>query len=286
MFGIGNYLACVLMVVTRVQVKPKNKGVMRYLKGSVMLLAAMLLLPCGEAFSQLFFTGGMGAGVESASTKTVSDVPFIGKSTLVGPAAKNIGEFYPSAQNGLTASFNLNVGVGYMFSEKLGAGMSLGYHLRRQGAHTYAKFENSGDVTKGKEFTSVHTATIAPYLRFKPVSVAGFSVYMDCGVPMEFGGASRYSKSEMKGNVNENSEKLGSVISAGVGVTPGVMYNFTDRLAIYANFRFLQIGYTYTQFSHDKSALPLYTTSITERFHQFNLGKLGDGMELGLCFSL
>ena len=256
---------------------------MRYLKGSVMLLAAMLLLPCGEAFSQLFFTGGMGAGVESASTKTVSDVPFIGKSTLVGPAAKNIGEFHPSAQNGLTASFNVNVGVGYMFSEKLGAGMSLGYHLLRKGAHTYAKFENSGDVTKGKAFTSVHTATIAPYLRFKPVSVAGVSVYMDCGVPMEFGGASSYSKSEGKGNVNENSEKLGSVISAGFGVTPGVMYNFTDRLAIYANLRFLQIGYTYTQYTPDNEVEGI---KITERFHQFNLGKLGDGMELGLCFSL
>lgn len=251
-----------------------------------MLLAAMLLLPCGEAFSQLFFTGGMGAGVESASTKTVSDVLIIGKSTLVNPAAENIGEFYPGAQNGLTASFNMNVGVGYMFSEKLGAGMSLGYHLLRAGGHSYFKSDYTGEEEREKSFTSVHTATIAPYLRFKPVSVAGFSVYMDCGIPMEFGSASRYSKSEVKGNVNENSKKLGSVISAGVGVTPGVMYNFTDRLAIYANLRFLQIGYTYTQFSHDKSTLLLNTTSKTERFHQFNLGKLGDGMELGLCFSL
>lgn len=283
MFGIGNYLACVLMVGTRVQVKPKNKGVMRYLKGSVMLLAAMLLLPCGEAFSQLFFTGELGAGVESASTKKVTTWPMVGKTTEIEPKAESMEAFYPGAANGLTASFNVNVGVGYMFSEKLGAGMSLGYHLLRKGAHTYVKFKNSGDVIKGKAFTSVHTATIAPYLRFKPVSVAGFSVYMDCGVPMEFGGASSYSKSEGKGNVNENSEKLGSVISAGFGVTPGVMYNFTDRLAIYANLRFLQIGYTYTQYTPENV---VESSKKTERFHQFNLGKLGDGMELGLCFSL
>lgn len=278
MFGIGNYLACVLMVGTRVQVKPKNKGVMRYLKGSVMLLAAMLLLPCGEAFSQLFFTGGMGAGVESASTKTS-----LGRITVVKPSADGIGGFYPDAKEGLTASVNVNAGVGYMFSEKLGAGMSLGYHLLRTGGYTHTKEDNGDVLFKGKSFNSVHTATIAPYLRFKPVSVAGFSVYMDCGVPMEFGGASSYSKSEVKGNVNENSKKLGSVISAGVGVTPGVMYNFTDRLSVYANLRFLQIGYTYTQFTPDMGG---EDSEITERFHQFNLGKLGDGMELGLCFSL
>lgn len=251
-----------------------------------MLLAAMLLLPCGEAFSQLFFTGGLGAGVESASTKTVTTLPLVGKTTRIVSKAESMEAFYPGAANGLTASFNLNVGVGYMFSEKLGAGVSLGYHLLRKGTHKYAKFENSGDVDKSKVFTSVHTATITPYLRFKPVSVAGFSVYMDCGVPMEFGGASSYRKSEMNGDVDENSKKLGSVFSAGFGVTPGVMYNFTDRLAIYANLRFLQIGYTYTQFTLDKSTLLLYTTSKAERFHQFNLGKLGDGMELGLCFSL
>lgn len=278
MFGIGNYLACVLMVGTRVQVKPKNKGVMRYLKGSVMLLAAMLLLPCGEAFSQLFFTGGMGAGVESASTKTS-----LGRITVVKPSADGIGGFYPDAKEGLTASVNVNAGVGYMFSEKLGAGMSLGYHLLRMGGYTHTKEDNGDVLFKGKSFNSVHTATIAPYLRFKPVSVAGFSVYMDCGVPMEFGGASRYSKSEVKGNVNENSKKLGSVISAGVGVTPGVMYNFTDRLSVYANLRFLQIGYTYTQFTPDMGG---EDSEVIERFHQFNLGKLGDGMELGLCFSL
>ena len=283
MFDVDNYLARTLKVGAKVHVKPKNKGVMRYLKGSVMLLAAMLLLPCGEAFSQLFFTGGLGAGVESASTKTVTTLPLVGKTTVIVPKAESMEAFYPGAANGLTASFNLNVGVGYMFSEKLGAGMSLGYHLLRNGAHTYTKVENSGDVTKGKAFTSVHTATIAPYLRFKPVSVAGFSVYMDCGVPMEFGGASSYSKSEVKGNVNENSKKLGSVISAGFGVTPGVMYNFTDRLSVYANLRFLQIGYTYTQFTPDMGG---EDSEITERLHQFNLGKLGDGMELGLCFSL
>lgn len=278
MFGIGNYLACVLMVGTRVQVKPKNKGVMRYLKGSVMLLAAMLLLPCGEAFSQLFFTGGLGAGVESVSTKTS-----LGRVTIVEPSAKGIGGFYPDAKEGLTASFNVNVGVGYMFSEKLGAGMSLGYHLLRTGVYTHTKDDNGDVLFKGKSSKSVHTATIVPYLRFSPVSVAGFSVYMDCGVPMEFGGASSYSKSEVKGNVVETSKKLGSVISAGFGVTPGVMYNFTDRLAIYANLRFLQIGYTYTQFTPENEG---DDSKITERFHQFNLGKLGDGMELGLCFSL
>lgn len=248
-----------------------------------MLLAAMLLLPCGEAFSQLFFTGGLGAGVESASTKTVTTLPLVGKTTGIASTAESMEAFYPGAANGLTASFNLNVGVGYMFSEKLGAGMSLGYHLLRKGIHTYAKFENSGDVTKTKSFTSVHTATIAPYLRFRPVSVAGFSVYMDCGVPIEFGGVSRYGKSEMNGDVDENSKKLGSVISAGLGVTPGVMYNFTDRLAIYANLRFLQIGYTYTQYTPDNEVEGI---KVTESFHQFNLGKLGDGMELGICFSL
>lgn len=272
-------------------VKAKQLGIMTKLKGSLIALAAALLLVGQEASAQLYFTGGLGAGVTSASKKThgVNTLLTVQEEhTTISDGASSLGEFFPSAKEGLRASFAVNFGIGYGFSEKLGAGVTLGYLMLRQGGSNYAKESVNGIeiVTKGRNTTTVHAATLTPYLRYTPVNLSGFKIYMDCGVPMEFGTVGDYSKSESSGTVIETKTKPGSVFNVGVGVTPGVAYSFTDNISVYANLRFLHIGYSYMQFSQNKELLPLFTDQHVERFHQFNFGKLSDGMEIGICFSL
>lgn len=261
----------------------KGNFTMRFANGVLgILFAAAFLLPCSEAKGQLYFTGAVGAGVGASSTKSVRTLGNF-SATIIKPETSGLAEFYPEAGGGLRASLSLNVGAGYMITEKFGVGASLGYHMVRQGtskkliANDFKSVEHSN--------TTVNAFTLRPYLRVVPLSVAGFSVYFDCGVPMEFGAASSSVKTEEDGTKSESKDKLGNVILAGVGLTPGVMYSFTDHISLFASIKFLNIGYTYTQFTPD-TAVSSSNIKTTERYHQFNLGKLSEGMEIGLRIAL
>lgn len=272
-------------------VKLKSKSTMKFAKGVIgLLLVVVFMLPSSEAKGQLYFTGAIGAGVASASTKSVVTVGS-SSATDIKSEIKGLSQFFPEAAGGLKASVAVNVGVGYMFSTRLGAGASFGYHMLRRGSITKATYNDPYNDYMAKETsnTTVHTFTLQPYFRVVPVSVVGFTVYFDCGVPLEFGSVSESFKNVDRNSKSEGKENLGSVVQAGVGLTPGVMYSFTDHISLFANLRFLNLGYTYTQYrpsSDGEGQLLPIATKMTERYHQFNLGKLSEGLELGLRITL
>lgn len=250
------------------------------------MMMAVLVLPGFEAKGQGYLAFGLGAGVSSSTSKT--DVTStLGSLSTVLPKAEGIEMFFPEDADGLKASFAVNLGGGYMFSEKMGVGASLGYHLLRNGGKTSANGTSSvtGAVnTSEQHHISLHAFTFHPYFRVAPVNVGGFSVYFDCGLPMEFGSVSSWAKVVTNGRETVTKDKEGSALQVGVGVTPGVMFSFTDNLGMYASLRFLNVGYTYTQYTPNPEKLPS-STKHKEYNHKFNLGKLSDGVEVGLRFS-
>ncbi len=157
------------------------------------ILAALVAVASLSANAQVFLGGKVGFG----SLKADSNTPAV-------------------------TAFSIAPEVGYMFNEKWGVGLAIGFQTKN-GLATYDS-ENGG-VVAGK-FAKSHSAfTVAPYARFVFAKTGIASFFLDGGIGMQF-------MNDGRGNVFN------------IGIKPGVKLSASEKVDFVATLGAL--GYAWS----------------------------------------
>ena len=111
-------------------------------------------------------------------------------------------------------TFEIAPNVGYMFADNMGVGIELGYGYIKQTPVV-------GDAVKTSVFA------FAPYFRYVFAQIDNFKFYGDVKLALMFG--------------KQGDDKMSGF---GIGVVPGISYDFTENFAMVANLNILSLGYT------------------------------------------
>lgn len=119
-----------------------------------------------------------------------------------------------------TLQLNVSPNVNFMFDDKMGVGLELGFN--------YKKNDDGGD-----DNLKTTGWLVAPYFRYVVCEFNDFNLYAD-----------------FKVHVGNEKEKYGSddrnkVFSLGANVVPGVCYNINDHFSVHATLNVVALGYNY-----------------------------------------
>lgn len=120
-------------------------------------------------------------------------------------------------------SFSFLPNGGYMFNENMGVGTEMGLTYTKN----TEKLKDAEDVTKTFEFV------FNPYFRYVVFKLDKFSFYADGKIDLKFG--------NMKSNDTSR-----SITTFGLGVVPGMAYNFTEHISMAASLNVLKFSFEHS----------------------------------------
>ncbi len=153
--------------------------------------------------AQLFVSGNIGLG--TTANKTI-----VGPSTTEGPKGF-VFEFNPS--------------IGYMFGDRVGAGIAFGYTTAT------AKQTMMNEEVKG----IANSFSVSPYFRYIFADYGDVDLYADAMFS--------FSTGKTKAVAGSIESEFGKTTSWGVSIVPGISYMLTDHILLYSNINLLQLGY-------------------------------------------
>lgn len=171
------------------------------------------------AQAQFFVGGSLGVGTGSGST-TVKN----GDVTVTTDAPK-------------TLDFTFAPSIGYMFNEKMGVGLDLGFGMNKS-------------TEKDEDFTTKVTTTeigFAPYFRYVFAEVDNFKFYADARIEY----AMSKPKAKVEGGGTTVTVDGAKTTTLGVGIVPGMAYMLTDHISMNCALNILELGFA-TQKTVDK----------------------------------
>lgn len=134
-----------------------------------------------------------------------------------------------------TLQLNVSPNVNYMFDDKMGVGLELGFNYKKNnnGYSNPVIFYSNPLIVNGDDNFKTTGWLIAPYFRYVVCEFDNFNLYAD-----------------LKVNVGNEKTKYGSndinkVFSLGANVVPGVCYNINDHCSVHATLNVVALGYNY-----------------------------------------
>ena len=153
--------------------------------------------------------------------------------------------------------FEFNPTVGYMFNDNMGVGLDLMFVY---GKTTEKLTDEDGDYTKTTKETSFG---FAPYFRFIFAEIDDFQFYADAKVSYRKY-TPKYTFEQGGISASMDGDKTTQI---GIGVVPGMKYNFTDNISMNCRLNILSLGYTSTKMVSEDGDY-----KETEKISEFDFG--------------
>lgn len=212
------------------------------------LLIALAFVAAGlVANAQLFVGGSLSAGFTAGN----SEESF---------TTNNVTETEIDYANRIS-SFMIAPTVGYMISDVMGFGATIGYST--------SVTKSCTDVAK-KEFGNkgiYSDFAIAPFFRYVFGDFGNVKLYADAELPIAFGS----SKSIYKDKDTTLEEKGPKTFEIGFHVVPSISYEFNDNISINAELGLLSLGWSQTKVSYS-GEYDGVTTEGYEKLNEFGFG--------------
>lgn len=154
--------------------------------------------------------------------------------------------------------------IGFMLSDNIGLGVKLGY------GHTEVPGQTpvyvNGELVGVEPYTNKSNSySINPFIRYTFVKGNIGGLFIDGGFA--------YAHSKLKSSDTKTN-------TFSIGVSPGVMFNVSDKIALLGTFGFL--GYTQSKTSLGNKETSIYKTDYKSNDFSFNLNM--DNITLGMNF--
>lgn len=161
---------------------------------------------------------------------------FVGGSLGFGVTGGNHEHNGYKVDNPKGLTFTIHPNLGYMFSDRIGAGVDFGYGLER------IKEDVEGEDLK----VFAHSWSVTPYFRYVFVNWDPIKIYGDLQV--SFGGTKNKAKYD---GVSIDGNK---VFNFGAQIIPGIAYAITDNLSMNAQVYLFGIGYSLDKTTYENDS--------------------------------
>lgn len=144
-------------------------------------------------------------------------------------------EYVPNAslKGNSSSSFTLAPGVIYMFGDKMGVGLSLGYSTESSKSYSYGAGNSFIDRI---DYASMGKFTITPSFRYLFANFDKITLYGDLMIPISFGSGNDYRDViTNSGAVTTTPKYKDSSNGFGIVFQPGIAYSLTNKITLFAS---------------------------------------------------
>ncbi len=205
-----------------------------------LFLALSLVAATFFCQAQLFIGGDLGFGFNSGKVETKTDI------------------LTTTYDNPKTTIFEINPFVGYMFNEKFGVGLEVGYGI------SSVKTDAENDVTYKN---NISTWKAAPFFRYVYGNFNRVKLFADAKV--SFAGA--YDNFITIVDNDRTREKGPKCFEWGVAVVPGIEFILNEHFSLSGKLNVLSIGYVGSKITTD-SQTGFANCEVTEKSNTFGFG--------------
>ena len=204
------------------------------------LLSLVIIAGTFLCNAQMFVGGNIGFGFNSGKVETKTNV------------------VTTTCDNPKTTVFEINPFVGYMFNEKIGAGLEVGYGI------SSVKTDGDNDVTYKN---NISTWKAAPFFRCVYGNFNRVKLFADAKVSF----AGTYDNDITIVDNDRKREKGPKCFEWGIAVVPGIEFVLNEHFSLSGKLNVLSIGYVGSKITKDSQAGSV-NCEITEKSNTFGFG--------------
>lgn len=217
-------------------------------------LIVFVLVATGLVANAQFFVGG-NIGFSSMSGKSEVTTTFDNKSETVLSYESKI------------SNFEILPVVGYMFSDVIGFGATVGFVREATKVPTDPMKKEYNDVTKTSGFA------FAPFFRYIFANFANIQLYADAKLPIVFGSEKRVYEQDDKTIEEKGTLDHPKTFEIGFEIVPSIAYKFNDHISVNAELGLLSLGWNQIKRSYYQE--DEITSTTTEGWNKTNVFGLG-----------
>lgn len=210
------------------------------MKKVFMTLAAIAAFSFANA--QVFVGGSLGFSSQSSSV----DLTLSEGNTVIHANDIRDEEYVDPA----TSEFYFAPKVGIYLTDKLAAGLSLGFGRYTETEYSMYDINTNANPATFKEevYKSIYTDfAVAPFVRYHFAGWNNFSVFAELTAGVMFGNEKSIAERGTTREEDNNQKSFG----LGVAVVPGLAYKINENIQLEATLDLFGLNYNYTKFTYE-----------------------------------